>query len=103
MNEKRIQEVIEIEKKADEIFSKAVAEADRIPQLAEQEVKVLIENSRMQAEKEAHALLANAQTKDESDKILSQAEETSHKNAALAKHNFERATTYVISRVVGRG
>ncbi|PKN99079.1 MAG: hypothetical protein CVU42_09435 [Chloroflexi bacterium HGW-Chloroflexi-4] len=103
MNEKRIQEVIEIEKKADEIFNKAVAEAERMPQQAEQEVKVLIESARLQAEKEAQTLLANAQTKDESDKILSQAEETSQKNTALAKHNFERTTTYVISRVVGRG
>ncbi len=103
MNEKRIQEVIEIEKKADEIFNKAVAEAERMPQQAEQEVKTLIESSRLQAEKEAQTLLANAQTKDESDKILSQAQETTQKNATLAKHNFERSTTYVISRVVGRG
>lgn len=103
MNEKRIQEVIEIEKKADEIFNKAVAEAERLPQLAEQEAKALIESARLQAEKEAQALLANAQTKDETEKILSQAEETTKKNATLAKHNFERSTTYVISRVVGRG
>ena len=103
MNEKRIQEVIEIEKKADEIFNKAVAEADRMPQQAEQEVKALIESARQQAEKEAQALLASAQTKDETDKILSQAEETIRHNATLASHNFERSTTYVISRVVGRG
>jgi len=103
LNEKRIQDVIEIEKKADEVFNKAVAEADRIPQLAEQEVKTLIENARLQAEKEAQALLANAQTKDETDRILSHAEETIRHNDTLAKHNFERSTTYVISRVVGKG
>lgn len=103
MNEKRIQEVIEIEKKADEIFNKAVAEAERMPQQAEQEVKALIESARQQAEKEAQALMAGAQTKDETDKILSQAEETIRRNATLASHNFERSTTYVLSRVVGRG
>jgi vacuolar-type H+-ATPase subunit H len=103
LNEKRIQDVIEIEKKADEIFNKAVAEADRIPQQAEQEVKALVESARLQAEKDAQTLLANAQTKDETDRILNQADETTRKNETLAKHNFERTTTYIISRVVGRG
>jgi vacuolar-type H+-ATPase subunit H len=103
LNEKRIQEVIDIEKQADGIFSKAVSEAERIPQLAEQEAKALLENARQQAEKEAQALLANVQNTDETSKILDEAEETNKHQTTLAKHNFERTTTYIISRVVGRG
>ena len=103
MNEKRINEVINIEKQADEIFSKSVAEAERIPQKAEQEAKELIENARVQAQKEAQNILASSQTTDETDRILHEADTTNKRNETLAKHNFERATTYVISRVVGRG
>ncbi|MBA3073575.1 MAG: hypothetical protein FP831_08260 [Anaerolineae bacterium] len=103
MNEKRIQEVVKIEKQADEIFSKAVSEAERIPLLAEQETKSLIENGRSQAEKEAKVLIESSQTIDETNRILSDAESKIEHNATLAKRNIERATTYVISRVVGRG
>jgi vacuolar-type H+-ATPase subunit H len=103
LNEKRIQEVVKIEKQADEIFSKAVSEAERIPLLAEQETKSLIENGRSQAEKEAKVLIESSQTIDETNRILSDAESKIEHNATLAKRNIERATTYVISRVVGRG
>lgn len=103
MNEKRIQEVVKIEKQADEIFSKAVTEAERIPLLAKQETKSLIENGRSTAEKEAKVLLESSLSDDETIRILSEAESKIDHNTALAKRNFERATTYVISRVVGRG
>lgn len=103
MNEKRIQEVVKIEKQADEIYSKAVSEAERIPLLAEQETKSLIENGRSQAEKEAKVLIESSQTNDETNRILRDAESKIEQNSTLAKRNFERATAYVISRVVGRG
>lgn len=103
MNEKRIQEVVKIEKQADEIFAKAVSEAERIPLLAEQETKSLIENGRSEAEKEAKVLLESSQTNEETNRILSDAESKIEHNSILAKRNIERATTYVISRVVGRG
>jgi vacuolar-type H+-ATPase subunit H len=103
LNEKRIQEVVKIEKQADEILAKAVAEAERIPMLAEQETKALIENGCSQAEKEAKVLLESSLSNDETNKILREAESTNDHNATLAKRNFERATTYVVSRVVGRG
>lgn len=103
MNEKRIQEVVKIEKQADEIFTKAVAEAERIPLLAEQETKALIESGHLMAEKEAKVLLESSLTDDETNRILREAESKIEHNTALAKRNIERATTYVISRVVGRG
>lgn len=102
MNEKRIQEVIEIEKQADEIYNKAVSEAERIPQQAEQEAKTVIEKARLEAGKEAHEILANAEAKDECDRILVEAEKNIKHNQTLAKRNFDRAVTYVISRVLGR-
>ena len=102
MNENRIQDVIQIEKQADEIYNKAVHEAERIPQQAEQEAKVIIEKAKVEAEKEAQAILANAQAKEECEKILVDANESIQHNQTLAKRNFDRAVTYVISRVLGR-
>jgi len=103
LDEKRILDVINIEKQADEIYSKSVAESERIPQQAEQEAKILVENARLQAEKDAQSILASSQTTDEIEHILQEAESTIKHHETLAKHNSERATTYVISRIVGRG
>lgn len=102
MNEKRIQEVIDIEKQADAIFNQAVNEADRIPRQAELEAKALIENVRAEAEKEAKKILANAEAKDECNKIMDKAEAEIQHSQTLAKRNFDRSVTYVISRVLGR-
>lgn len=102
MNEKRIQEVIDIEKQADEIYDKAVSEAQRIPLQAEKEAKEIIEKAKLEAEKEAQQILASAEAKDECNKILSETEKEIEHSQAMAKRNFDRAVTYVISRVVGR-
>jgi vacuolar-type H+-ATPase subunit H len=102
LNEKKIQEVIEIEKQADAIFNQAVSEADRIPHQAEIEAKALIEKARSDAEKEAKEILANAEAKDECEKILAQAQENIQHGQTTAKQNFDRSVTFVISRVLGR-
>jgi vacuolar-type H+-ATPase subunit H len=102
LNEKRIQEVIEIEKQADEVYKKAVNEAARIPQHAEDEAKALVEKARAEAEKEAQEILAKAQPREECDQILADAEKQIHHSETLAKHNLNRAVVYVISRVLGR-
>jgi vacuolar-type H+-ATPase subunit H len=102
LNEKRIQEVIEIEKQADEVYVKAVKEAEHIPQLAEKEAKALVEKSRAEAENEAQQLLANSQPKEECDRILADVEQQIQHSETMAKRNFDRAVTYVISRVLGR-
>jgi len=102
VNDQRIQEVIAIEKQADDIYNQAVSDAARIPQQAEQEAKTLVEKARLDAEKEANKILASAEAKDECEKILAQAEENIERTQKLSKQNFNRAVTYVISRVLGR-
>lgn len=102
MNEKRIQEVIDLEKQADEIYDKALKEAQQIPVQAENKAKEIIENARQEAEKEAQQILASAEAKNECDKILAETEAEIERSQALSKRNLDRAVTYVISRVVGR-
>jgi vacuolar-type H+-ATPase subunit H len=102
LNEKRIQEVIEIEKQAGEAYNKAVKEADHIPAQADKEAKALIEKSRAEADAEAQEILTKSEPKEECDRIMAEAEKQIEHNQTLAKRNHDRAVTYVISRVLGR-
>ena len=102
MNEKRIQQVLEIEKKAEEIRAKAAAEAEQIPVRAEQEGQDLIDKARAGAEDEARRLVAKAKAEQESAGILASTTEQLHRTETTAKLNFDRAVAYVLSRVVGK-
>ena len=102
MNENRIQQVLEIEKQAQEIHETAIREAQQLPILAEQESQAVIEKARGSAQKEARELIANAQAKDETDRILAEAEKKNHQVEALAMSNFDRAVNYILDRVIGK-
>jgi vacuolar-type H+-ATPase subunit H len=102
LNEKRIQEVIEIEKQASDAYNKAVKDAEHIPTQAEKDARGLVEKARSEAESEAAELLAKAQPKEESDRILADAEKGIQHAETCAKRHHDRAVTYVISRVLGR-
>ena len=102
MNEKRIQQVLEIEKKAEEIRAKAAAEAEQIPVRAEQEGQELIDKARAGAEEEARRLVAKAKSEQESAGILASTTEQLQRTETTAKLNLDRAVAYVLSRVVGK-
>jgi F0F1-type ATP synthase membrane subunit b/b' len=102
VNEKRIQQVLDIEKQAEEIRAKAVAEADQIPAQAEIEAQELIERSRAKAQEDARALVSKAQAEQESNTILSDTNERVRATEVTAMGNFNRAVAYVLARVVGR-
>jgi F0F1-type ATP synthase membrane subunit b/b' len=102
MNEKLIQQVINIEKQAQEIYEAAVRDAEQLPIQANQEVEALIEKARMDSEEEARALVAKAEAKEECARILAEAEEQINVTKGLALSHFERAVGYVVDRVSGR-
>jgi len=102
MDEKRIQEVLQIEKQAQAIYEAALREAEQLPVLASQESQSLIEKTRIEAEAEAHRLVANAEAKEECARILADAEEKSNRMKGLAMSHMERAIGYVLDRVAGR-
>jgi hypothetical protein len=102
MNEKHVQQVLEIEKRAQEIHESAVKEAQQLPLLAEQEGQALIEKTKAEAQQEAREVVSRVQADEESARILSDAEEKSRQLEGLAKKNFERAVAYVLERVAGR-
>ena len=102
MNEKHIQQVLEIEKQAQEIHDAAVKEAQQLPVLAEQEAQALIEKAKAEAQQEAREMVSKVQADDEGARILSEGDEKSRRLEDGAKKNFDRAVAYVLERVAGR-
>ncbi len=103
MNEKRIQQVLEIEKQANAVREAMVSEAAQLPSQAEKESQALIEKSRADAEREAREIIAKAQAQEETAKIMTQVHEKIQQTEALAHGNLNRAVAYVLARVVGKG
>jgi hypothetical protein len=102
LNEKRIQQVLEIEKKANLIREATIDEAAQLPIQAEKEAQALIEKSRLDAEEEARQLLTKAQAEEECADIMIQTEQKIQRTETLALGNFNHAVAYVIARIIGR-
>jgi vacuolar-type H+-ATPase subunit H len=101
-NERRIQQVLEIERQGQAIHEAALREAAQLPAQAEQEAQALIEKARADAQDEARQLIASAQATEECARILAEAEEAVRRMEALATSHSERAVSYVLDQVVGK-
>ena len=102
MNEKRIEQVLEIEKQAQEILDAATRDAEQVPARAEQEAAETVERARSQAQEEARQMLEKAQAQDETAAIVSKAEEKNRDVEKRAMQNLDKAVQYVLERVIGR-
>ena len=102
MNEKSIQQVLEIEKRAQEVFEKAKREAQELPVLAEQEAQAMIAKAKEEAQEGARKLIAQAQSESEATGILSEVERKNTEFEGQAKANMDKAVAYVLERVIGR-
>ncbi len=103
MNEKRIEQVLQIEREAQGILDAATHEADQLPAKAEQEARELIDRARVQAQEEARQMVEKAQAQDETAAILSKAEEKNRETEKLASKNLDKAVAFVLERVIGKG
>ncbi len=102
MNERRIQEVLEIEKQAQEVHDSAVREAEQLPVQADKDARSIVDQAKAQAEDEARAMIAKAQSEDVSARILAETQAEAKRTEAVAMNNFDHAVAYVLDRVVGR-
>jgi vacuolar-type H+-ATPase subunit H len=102
MNEKNIQQVLEIEKQAQEMQEKAKREAQEIPVKAEQEAQALIAKAIADAHEEARKMVAAAQAQDASDGLAADMASKNSEFEAAAKKNFDKAVAFVLERVIGR-
>jgi vacuolar-type H+-ATPase subunit H len=103
MNEKRIELVLEIEQQAQAAVEAARRDAEALPRLAEEEAQTLLKQIRGAAEEKARQVVAQAEPVEQSQRILSQAEQTVRQAEAVALTHFDRAVAYVLARVAGRG
>jgi vacuolar-type H+-ATPase subunit H len=102
MNEKRIQEVIQVEKSAEQMLDAARKDAERLPVEAEEEARKLVQETRATAQEEARRLVDEAQSDVEVKKILAAAEDNAQRLQSQSKANFDRAVAFVLDRVLGR-
>ncbi len=102
MNEKRIQDVLEIDRQAQAVHEAALSEAEQLPRKAEQDAQAIIDKAKADAEEEGRQAIARARAGDETERIIAQAEEKARNNENLAMTHFDRTVSYVLARVVGR-
>jgi len=102
MSEKRIQQVLEIERHAQEIHDGALRDAQQLPILAEQDAQAMMEKSLAEVREEARKLVSKAQAEEEVARILAQVEDKNRQDEALAMSNFDRAVAYILERITGK-
>ena len=102
MDEKRIEQVLEIENRAKEVHESALREAERMIVQAEKDAQGLIEKAKTEAEQEAKRIVSYAQKEDEHNKILDEAEKDASELEGVAVIHFDRAVSYVLNRVIER-
>jgi vacuolar-type H+-ATPase subunit H len=102
MNEKNIQQVLEIEKQSRDINEKAKRDAQDLPVRAEQEGQALIAKATAEAQEEARKLVAQAQSEGGAGEILAAAAKKHTEIEALANKNLDKAVAYVLERVMGK-
>ncbi len=102
MNEKHIQQVLEIEKQAQEVQDKAKRESQEIPVKAEQEAQALIAKAKSDAQEEARKMIADVQKDDAPGQKTADLESRNSEIEAKAKVNFDKAVAFVLERVIGR-
>jgi len=102
MNDKHIQQVLEIEKQAQEVQEKAKKEAHDIPVKAEQEAQALLSKARSNAQEEARKMISAVQVDTGSEQVAADLASKNSEIEAKAKNNFDKAVAFVLKRVIGR-
>jgi len=102
MNEKHIQQVLEIEKQAQEIQEQAKREAQEIPAKAQQEAQEIIAKAKAEAQAEARKMIESVQSSGQPDQAESDEGPQNSEFEASAKRNFDKAVAFVLERVIGR-
>jgi len=101
VNDKSIQQVIELEKHAQEIRDQAEHEAEQLPLQAEQQAQSLIQQARTEAQGQAQKLVSEVQGDEATARILGEADAKNKELESAARKNFDRAVKYIVDQVVG--
>jgi vacuolar-type H+-ATPase subunit H len=102
MNEDRIRQVLEIEKRAQAAYESSIREAEQLPEQAEKEALALVEKAQADAREEANHMAEDAQAKEQCAEIMARAEEEIRRMETAARGNFDRAVGYILDQVAGK-
>lgn len=102
MNERRVEQVMQIEEQAQRVLDKAKEDAARLPLQAEREAQAILEKTRAEARTEAEKLIQAAGAEAETQQIISQAEKKVRESDEAARPNIDRAVQFVVDKVLGR-
>ena len=100
--EETVNQLREIEEKAQALYESTVQEAKMLPIDAEEDARVLKSQLHQETEAEAQRILSEAKDDSDSKKILQQAEEDAVRKETVAMNQFDRAVNYILHRIVGR-
>jgi vacuolar-type H+-ATPase subunit H len=102
MNEKRIQDLVQVEKQAQQILESAKAEAEHLPIQAEHEAQDLIEKARERARSDAKKLIDDARAETQVEEIMSTVQKKIEESEALGAKNLDRAVAFVLEQLLGQ-
>jgi vacuolar-type H+-ATPase subunit H len=102
VNEERVQQILDIESQAQDLYQQAVHQAEELPDQAEQEAQELIEKARQDAQAQAKQLVDEAQARDACDNLIHQAQVEAERMENLARGHLDRAVGYVLDRLAGK-
>lgn len=102
MNEKRIEQVLEIERQAQSLLDAATHEAEQLPARAEQQMQDMLAQARAEAEDEARKIIETAQAEDKAKDIMASMAKTNSAAEEKAKANLDKAVAFVLERVIGK-
>jgi vacuolar-type H+-ATPase subunit H len=102
VNEERLRQILELEKRANAIHQDAAREAEQLPGQARKQGRALIEQARAEAQAQARQMIDQAQETEECGHILNEANQEADRMRALAMAHFDRAVSFVLNRLTGR-
>jgi len=100
MNEERLKQILKIEAQAQALYDQALSETDAIPAQAEEQVRLLIESTRKQAQEDAAKLVDEICDPQSIENILEKNKQKMKQREALAKANTDKAVDFVLQSIL---
>ena len=100
MNEERLKQILKIDAQAQALYDQALSETDAIPAQAEEQVRLLIESTRKQAQEDAAKLVDEICDPQSIENILEKNKQKMKQREALAKANTDNAVDFVLQSIL---
>lgn len=100
MDEERLKRILDIEMQGEMLYDRAVRETNLLPIQAEEQARLLVEQSRQEAETEAQKLMESLCDPEHIKKVLDQNMQKIQQREALAAANMTKAVNFVLQSLL---